>query len=89
MRAILACAILVSVTACSQRVDTFRETLKSGGAELADQVLDDAEFIICRGATVGSIMRRYGSDVELARAWRTICVFSPEAVEQLITPPTI
>jgi len=49
-----------------------------------DTALQGAETILCRGASVGSIMRKYGSDPQKAAAWRTLCISSNEA--KILTP---
>lgn len=43
------------------------------GAEISDSARDRAEFMLCRGITVGSWIRRFGDSADLANAWRTLC----------------
>ncbi len=61
--------------------------IKARGAEVYDRALEESEFVICRAASVGSVMRRYGGSVELAQAWKTICVSNPDAVDELLRAP--
>lgn len=42
------------------------------GAELNDDALKAAEAVICKGASVGSIMRRYNTEAK-AKAWKELC----------------
>lgn len=49
------------------------EEKKQRGADLADGALENAEWIICRGVSVGSVLRRYGTNLELMEAWRVLC----------------
>lgn len=44
-----------------------------------DTALQASEAVLCRGASIGSIMRKYGSDPAKAAAWRVLCVSSNEA----------
>lgn len=77
---ILACLLLAGC----ETVDTVRTVAKEKGAVASDNLLEDAEFIICRAATVGSVMRRYGGSKELAAAWLDMCWHRPAAVEGLL-----
>ena len=60
-----------------------RDTVKTKGAEFFDGALENAEFTICSAASIGSVMRRYGGSVEKARAWRTLCMSDPDAIDGL------
>lgn len=62
------------------------QTLKvvDEAGRINDQALLSAEFIICRGASVGSVRRNFGSQ-ERAELWRKLCTsygqednFTPE-----------
>ena len=66
-------------------IDTARDVIKLKGAEIADQVLTDAEWSVCQAASIGSIKRRYGQTVERADTYKDFChgdgranVVSPE-----------
>ena len=43
------------------------------GAAAADDGLNAAEWYICRAASVGSILRRYGTSDDRMAAWRKLC----------------
>ena len=49
-------------------------TVVDRGAEAMDKALIASEFVMCKGASVGSVQRRYGQSAELAAAWRTLCL---------------
>ena len=68
------CILLMSMglSAC-ETVDAVRMVANEKGAEFADLALEQAEFVICRAASVGSVMRRYGSNKEVAAAYLKLC----------------
>ncbi len=78
---------LLSMTACgfTEQGDLARQVVSAKGAQAMDEGLVNAEFFICRAASVGSVTRRYGSTAEKARAWRTLCSTDKEL--QLIEAP--
>lgn len=53
-------------------------------AKANDAALTAAELEICRGASVGSVIRRYGQDPIKARAWRDICIEANDAANEII-----
>ena len=53
--------------------------MQAKGAEVYDEGLANSEFFICRAASVGSVMRRYGRSRDLADAWRTLCEGADDA----------
>ena len=57
--------------------------IKDRGAEVYDRALEESEFVICRAASVGSVMRKYGGSPEMAAAWKTLCTANPDAVDSL------
>jgi len=60
--------------------DRVRDATKQYGAQAMDEGLANAEFFICRAASVGSVYRRYGRSKETAQAWKTLCLDNPEAI---------
>ena len=60
--------------------DRVRESAKQYGAQAMDEGLANAEFFICRAASVGSVYRRYGRSKETAEAWKTLCLHNPDAI---------
>ncbi len=62
-----------------------RDFVQDEGARAYDEGLANAEWFVCRAASVGSVQRRYGTSRDLAEAWRTLCLGDPEA-DLLIAP---
>lgn len=85
LRALLIVGCLVSLTACGQTTQgsLIRDAVKARGAEVYDEGLENAEFFICRAASVGAVMRRYGFSAEKAAAWRVLCTTDPDGVDTL------
>ncbi len=65
--------------------DIARTVISEKGAQAMDEGLRNAEFFICRAASVGSVMRRYGTTAAKASAWRILCAQDKEL--QLIEAP--
>ncbi len=79
--------VLLLVGGCgfTEQGDLAREVISAKGAQAMDEGLRNAEFFICRAASVGAVMRRYGTTGEKARAWRILCSTDKEL--QLIESP--
>ena len=52
--------------------------LWQSGAKANDAALTASEAIICKGASVGAIQRKYGQDKAKASAWRELCLSDNE-----------
>ncbi len=52
--------------------DSVRSAVKDYGAQAYDEGLVNSEFYICKAASVGSVIRRYGGDK--AVAWNALCI---------------
>ena len=50
------------------------------GAQSYDRGLENAEFFMCRAASVGSVLRRYFVDDEKRAAWVIICSDVPSEI---------
>lgn len=74
---IAAGVLLSSCSALSPQADAIRSAVLDRGSAVADRALEDAELVICRIATAGSVERRYGASEELAEARRVICKRDP------------
>jgi hypothetical protein len=48
-------------------------SVEKKAVDAADGVLVGAEWTICRAATVGSVLRRYGTSPERMNAWVSLC----------------
>ena len=79
--ALVAIAGGVQLTGCAQ-LGVIRSSLDIQGAQAADRVRDDAEFIMCRGITIGAWVRKYGSNPQQAEAWKILC-----STDSLLTTP--
>ena len=82
MRVVIALLLCLLFVGCAQ-IDIARTAVDVRGQVVADRVLADAEFVLCRGITVGAWVRRYGRDAVLSEGWKTIC-----GSELLLTTPT-
>ena len=78
---IILATIIIWFTGCTQ-LGIVRTAIDVKGQESADRVLADTEFLMCRVISVGAWVRRYGRDLVLAEAWKTIC-----GSELLLTTP--
>ena len=67
-KTLLALAVASVCSACSVLAD-----VAGYGAEANDKALKASEFAICKGASVGAVMRRYNTE-ELVEAWRKLCL---------------
>lgn len=54
--------------------DEAREFVSENGARVADNTLENVEWYLCNAATIGSVRRKYGSDPQLADAYRALCL---------------
>ena len=82
MCVVIAWLLCLLFAGCAQ-LDITRTAIDVRGQVVADRVLADAEFVLCRGITVGAWVRRFGRDAALAEGWKTIC-----GSELLLTTPT-
>src|SRR5919106_2950891 len=54
--------------------DEARRIVSENGARVADKTLENVEWYLCSAAPIGSLRRKYGSDPQLASAYRALCV---------------
>lgn len=76
MRKLLAVIALAMLAGCIPGCAMWNTTqgeIASKGAAAADEVRDSSEFMICRGITVGSWLRRYAQNPKQAEAWKVLC----------------
>jgi len=69
--AILAIAML-ALAGCAQ-FDSAKGVAVNEATKVADEARDGAEFMLCRGMTVGAWVRAYGASADKANAWKTLC----------------
>jgi hypothetical protein len=82
----MAAAAAFFLSGCGGFGDTSRQFVAVEGAEAYDEGLENAEWLICQAASVGSVQRRYGRSAGLADAWRMLCLGDAEA-DILGAPP--
>ncbi len=81
----LALALLLAACGFTSQGDLVRKGIAEYGAQAMDEGLVNAEFFVCRAASVGSVIRRYGRSRETAEAWKTLC--QGDADVDIIEPP--
>ena len=70
----LAIVLALLLPACAiPQVDTAVKQAVSVGVETADDALEASEFYLCRGARIGAIKRRYGTNAARADAYNELC----------------
>ncbi len=57
---------------CAQ-LGTVKKVVGIKGAQLNDQALIDAEWVVCKAASHGSVDRRYGQTVDRANLHKEFC----------------
>ena len=80
-------AVLLAACGFTETGTRARDIAANEGAKAYDEGLANAEFFICRAASVGSIQRRYGRTAEIAQAWRTLCLGDGDAAVEMIHEP--
>lgn len=65
-------ALLLAGCGFTPQGDMIRAAAKTGGAQVMDEGLNNAEWYICQAASIGAVRRRYGKP-GLAEAYRTLC----------------
>jgi hypothetical protein len=64
--------LILGMSGCAY-LDAARGLAVARGEQVSDSARDNAEFMLCRGITVGAWLRRFGDSADLANAWRTLC----------------
>jgi hypothetical protein len=67
-------ALLLGACGFTGTGDAIRAVVKERGAQAFDEGLKNAEWYICKGASVGSVQRQYGETQETADTWRRLCL---------------
>ena len=73
MRLLAITIALLTLSGCSTQYMAARDTAVTAAAHANDRALGAAEFTICRGASVGSVKRKYFTNESKARAWMELC----------------
>lgn len=66
--------ILLSGCGITPQGNAVRQGVATYGAQAMDEGLINAEWFVCKAASVGSVQRRYGSDPSKAAAWKALCL---------------
>lgn len=77
-RTSLALTLFLGGCGFTQTGDLVRGAVDTYGAQAADELLVNTEFVICRAAPVGAVLRRYWRNAETAEAWKKICLDGAE-----------
>lgn len=88
-RGALASAILLGalvLSGCTPAMQAYKAAALDRGAAFYDQLLVDAELVMCRGSSAGSVARKYWTSAKLFEAWMTICYPQPIAPPMLPIP---
>lgn len=59
----------------------YTDLIADRAAEASDSALEASEWTVCRAASVGAVLRRYGTSPERMEAWRLLCL--PELASPL------
>jgi len=81
-------ALMLAACGLTDTGTRARDIAASEGARAYDEGLANAEFFICRAASVGSVQRRYGRTADTAEAWRVLCHGDGEAAVEVIREPS-
>lgn len=73
---ILPIMLLLALGGCgfTSQGNQVRQGVATYGAQAMDEGLINAEWFVCKAASVGSIQRRYGTDANKAAAWKALCL---------------
>lgn len=81
-------ALLLAACGLTDTGTRARDVAVSEGARAYDEGLANAEFFICRAASVGSVQRRYGRNTDTAEAWHILCHGDGDAAVEVIREPS-
>ena len=75
---VFAAVLLLSGCGITPEGQAVRMAVTEYGARLADAELENIEWALCNGISVGAFTRRYGAHSKKIEGWRAFC--STEAV---------
>lgn len=73
MNRLLTTAALAALLSGCAAFGAIEQAAVGTAAAAADEARARAEFVLCRGITIGAWVRAYGQDAVRAQAWRTLC----------------
>jgi hypothetical protein len=68
-------AVLLLLPGCVH-TNALQGQIAERGAQVNDEALQSAMFVVCRGVSIGAWRRAFGNDPQKADAWRTLCAES-------------
>lgn len=74
---VIGLVVLLSGCGLTQQGDFARAALKNKGKEAAAKSLENSEWFMCRGSSVGAVKDRYGISADKAAAYNIICFDNP------------
>lgn len=69
---ILLLSVFIMLAGCVQ-LEAYKQTIKTGGAHIADEALKTTLWKLCNGTSYGAIKRWVGSNKDLGAALKTVC----------------
>ena len=72
MKTILIAMLALALSGCAGW-NALQGVISTRGAAVSAEARQSAEFVLCRGMSIGEWVRAYGSAPEKARAWQTLC----------------
>lgn len=72
MRMWIPIALLLLLGACAS-IDGVKKAMVGKASEVSAQALVDAEWWVCRAASVGSVKDRYGQSAERSQLYKAFC----------------
>ena len=75
MLGLLFVIVMILTSACGMTPEgsLIRDTVNVKGAKAYDEGLANVNWFLCNGASIGSVRRWMGNDIEKAKAWSVIC----------------
>lgn len=73
MNKVVLLTALVVLSGCGFNLDAAREAVSVDGAAAMDNILNDAEFVMCKGVSIGAKERRYPRGSIKAQAYDVLC----------------
>lgn len=64
---------LLAISGCAS-VDMVKQTVIAKAVKVSDKALNDAIWWTCKGASIGSVQRKYGMTADRADMYKEFCV---------------
>ena len=75
MKPLIITLMLLAIAGCgfTPSGTAVRGAVKTYSAQAFDEGLKNAEYYICKVASIGAVSRRYGRSQDTADAWKMLC----------------